>query len=247
MTTTITDTWSDVRRIIEAAIVNAPRSQQTAIGPSELGMDCLRCLTHKLAGTRQRTEAAWLPFIGTSVHEKLEAIFDSAEAVRTSVGLPRRFYSEERVTVGKVNGIPVAGSTDLFDAQTGTVIDFKIVGASTLRKVKASGASAQYQVQASLYGLGWQAAGHTVNAVQILFLPRNAISLADAIPWRAPFDPGPGLAALARATAILQHIARAGLDAALEQAGPHTDDGFTCRRYEDWSPATTNSGGDPFA
>lgn len=238
---------ADIRRVVEAAMVNAPRSLQKTIGPSELGMTCIRCLTHKLAGTEPRREAAWLPFIGTAVHEKLESIFEAQEATRADLGLPRRYYSEQRVTVGSINGIPVTGSTDLFDTATGTVVDFKIVGTTTLRKVKAAGASAQYRTQASLYGLGWQAAGHDVHQVLVYFLPRNSVTLADGIAWSAPFDPAPGRAALARATTILQLIAAAGLDVALDAAGPHTDDGFTCRGFPDWQPPTQAPGGDPFA
>lgn len=248
----VTDTGlaGELRAMIEAAIVNAPRSRQAAVGPSELGMSCTRCLTHRLAGTRQRQEAAWLPAIGTAVHAWLEDVVATQEATRATLGLPPRFIAEQRVTVGHVNGIPVSGSTDLFDTQTGTVIDWKVVGTTTLRKVKASGASAQYRTQASLYGLGWQAAGHHVREVLIYFLPRNSVTLADGIPWAEPFDPAPGLAALDRATKILQLVAAAGLDVALQAAGPHTDDGFTCRSFPDWQPAaatTQTPGGDPFA
>lgn len=242
-----TDLAAELRTIVEAAIVNAPRSRQKAVGPSELGMDCTRCLTHRLAGTKQRQDAAWLPAIGTAVHAWLEDVITGYEATRAQLGLPPRFLPEHRVTVGHVNGIPVTGSTDLFDTDTGTVIDWKVVGTTTLRKVKAAGASAQYRTQASLYGLGWQAAGHDVRQVLVYFLPRNSVTLADGIPWLAPFDPAPGRAALARATTILQLIAAAGLDVALDAAGPHTDDGFTCRGFPDWQPPTQTPGGDPFA
>lgn len=233
-----------LRTVIEDAITNHPRSLQAAVGPSELGMDCTRCLTHRLIGTEQRAEAAWLPTIGTAVHSWLDQAM-RFHAMSSDDG--DRWHIEERVTVGHINGTPVTGSTDLFDAHTGTVIDWKIVGTSTLRNVKASGATSQYRTQASLYGLGWQAAGYDVRAVLIYFLPRNSVTLADAIAWAAPFDPAPGQAALTRATTILQLVAAAGTDVALAAAGPHTDDGFTCRRYPDWTPATQTPGGDPFA
>lgn len=245
--TPTTDLAAELRTIIEAAIVNAPRSRQTAVGPSELGMGCTRCLTHRLAGTRQRQDAAWLPAIGTAVHAWLEDVVTRYEDTRAQLSLPPRFLPEHRVTVGHVNGIPVTGSTDLFDTATGTVIDWKVVGTTTLRKVKAHGATDQYRTQASLYGLGWQAAGHDVHQVLIYFLPRNSVTLADGIPWSTPFDPAPGRAALQRATTILQLVATAGLDVALDAAGPHTDDGFTCRGFPDWQPTPQTPGGDPFA
>lgn len=47
------------------------------IGPSELGTDCLHCLAARLAGWEKRQSAAWLPFIGTCVHERFEHLFNS--------------------------------------------------------------------------------------------------------------------------------------------------------------------------
>jgi hypothetical protein len=60
-----------VEEVIVNAIVNQPRSQQTLIGPSEIGTDCLRCLARKLAGIERYKastvhEVPWLPFLGTS-------------------------------------------------------------------------------------------------------------------------------------------------------------------------------------
>src|SRR5690606_22283337 len=117
------------------------------------------------------------------VHEELESIFIKHEQTRAQLGMPHRFLPECRVTVGQVAGMPVSGSTDLFDTHTGTVTDWKIVGTNTLRKVKASGASEQYVGQSMLYGKGWEDAGYTVRQVLIYFLPRNSVSIADAIPW----------------------------------------------------------------
>lgn len=243
-----TDIAPELRTIIEASIIHAPRSQQATIGPSELGMDCPRCLTHRLAGTPQAQEAAWLPTIGTAVHAHLEDIFTRHEKARALVGLPPRFLLEQRVTVGHIGQTPITGSTDLFDTQNGVVTDWKVVGTTTLRKVKAHGAPQQYRTQAMLYGKGWQAAGYDVSGVLIYFLPRNAVSLSDAIAWTAPYDPEPALVALDRANRIHAHISSAGVDAALEAAGEHTEDGFTCRRYPDWVPAELKTpGGDPFA
>lgn len=240
---------TELRSIIEAAILNQPRSLQKRIGPSELGMECSRCLTHKLAGTAELTEsAAWLPFIGTCVHEELETIFLRHEQTRAALAMPHRFLPECRVTVGQVGGVDITGSTDLFDTHTGTVIDWKIVGTNTLRSVKANGASTVYRTQAMLYGKGWEAAGYTVTGTLIYFLPRNAVSLSDGIAWSAPYDRAVADQALARADHIHTQATH-DLDAALEQAGPHLGTGFTCRRYPDFTPqliAASQSSADPF-
>lgn len=240
---------TELRTIIEAAIANQPRSLQKAIGPSELGMDCTRCLTHKLAGTPEQAQsAAWLPFVGTAVHEELEAIFIRHEQTRATLGMPHRYLPENRVTVGHIGGTPIAGSTDLFDTHTGTVTDWKIVGTNTLRSVKGNGASGQYRKQGMLYGKGWEDAGFTVTTILIYFLPRNAVSLADAIGWSAPYDRNVAEEALAHAERIHNLITTAGLPDALQAAGPHLGTGFTCRRYADHSQqvvASMNSA-DPF-
>ena len=70
------DEWKEIRLIIEAHIANQPRSLQKEIGPSELGTDCLHCLAARLAGWEKRQSAAWLPFIGTCVHERFEHLFN---------------------------------------------------------------------------------------------------------------------------------------------------------------------------
>ena len=235
----------DLRTIIEAAIVNQPRSLQKHIGPSELGNECDRCLVHKLAGTTEATEAAWLPFIGTCVHEQLETIFLQHEATRGNLGMPSRFLPEHRVTVGKVAGIDITGSTDLFDTHSGTVCDWKIVGTTTLRSARSKDASLVYQRQAMLYGKGWEDRGYTVTSVLIYFLPRNAVSLADGYAWQAPYERTVAEETLAHADALARSICAFGLNHVLANLPPHTNDGFTCRRFPDWQPPAHNTS-DPF-
>lgn len=116
---------ADLLDVVEAAMLHQPRTLQTRIGPSEIGMDCVRCLAHKLAGTPERPEAAWLPYLGTAVHEELSTVFIRHEHTRQDLGLPPRFLSEHRVTVGTIGGQEITGSTDLFDIHTGTIVDFK--------------------------------------------------------------------------------------------------------------------------
>lgn len=87
--------------------------------------------------------------------------------------------------------------------QTRSTIDWKIVGNTTVTKVKAHGPSQQYRVQASLYGMGLQNEGERVERNCIYFLPRNKTSLGDALPWETRFDPEPGKWALSRAQLLV--------------------------------------------
>lgn len=227
----------DLRAIIEAAIVNQPRSLQTAIGPSELGTTCDRCLIHKLAGTPEKREVAWLPFVGTAMHATLEDVvlrheFDAV--------VPR-FLTEHRRVVGTVGGAPVIGSTDVFDIASGTVIDYKLVGPTTITAARSQGASAIYRRQAHLYGKGWQDAGFTVRSVAIWFLPRNGMTIGAGLVWQAPYDRSVAEATLAHADMLAAAISSQGLDAVLALASSHTNTEFSCARYTVTTPATTAS------
>lgn len=223
------DLWPEIRRIIETRMSSQPRDLQREIGPSELGTSCVHCLAAKLAGWPERRRPAWLPFIGTCVHARFEQWFQESEETVFTGPAPederRRFVPEMRVTVGHLQGLhagyDVQGSIDLYDRKTGSTIDWKIVGNTTLTKVKAHGPSQQYRVQASLYGIGLKNRGEAVRCSRIYFLPRNKAGLNDALPWQAGFDPKPGLWALARAQLLVN------LMDCIEQAeGPEVRDSW---------------------
>lgn len=210
--------WDEIRGIIEDHITNQPRSLQKEIGPSELGTDCLHCLAARLAGWERRQLAAWLPFIGTCVHERFEHLFNKRKDVFTvsdddkegdiwAVKAVERFEAEKHVDVGEIHGLhgqsKVHGSIDLYDAANHMTIDWKIAGTTTIRNVKANGPSQQYRIQASLYGIGLENDGKPCEKNAIYFLPRNSVSLADALPIEFDFDPKPGKWALSRAQLIV--------------------------------------------
>lgn len=205
------DLWPEIRRIIETRMSSQPRDLQREIGPSELGTSCVHCLAAKLAGWPERRRPAWLPFIGTCVHARFEQWFKESEETVFTGPAPederRRFVPEMRVTVGHLQGLhagyDVKGSIDLYDRKTGSTIDWKIVGNTTLTKVKAHGPSQQYRVQASLYGIGLENRGEAVRYSRIYFLPKTKTSLADTLPWQTQFDPKPGRWALARAQLLV--------------------------------------------
>lgn len=123
--------WPRIRKLIEADIRDAPRERQKAIGPSELGTDCPHCLAAKLAGWPRRRGAAWLPFIGTCVHEHFERMFARLNPQGFDPNMGQRPYETEmRVTVGELHGLaggyPVQGSIDLYDRHSASTIDWKM-------------------------------------------------------------------------------------------------------------------------
>lgn len=203
--------FEDLLHHIKQAITNHPRSQQTRIGPSGIGVECRRALAHALAGDEPPDrETPWKPTVGTAVHAWVEQAITASNAMLTPT--QPRFLLEHRVTVGDINGTVITGSCDLFDVATGIVNDWKCVGPTRLNTYKRKGPGEQYRVQAHLYGRGWQRAGHTVRHVMITFLPRDG-ELRDAFQWSEPYDETVAVQALARATGIAQLIDSIGVDA----------------------------------
>ena len=214
-----------LRGEIERAITEHPRSQQTALGPSEIGNACDRCLVHLLAGHRGvELTVPWLPTVGTAVHSWLEGVFTRADPFQ-------RFITEGRVCVGMLGDSEVWGSSDLFDIETGTVIDWKIVGKATRDKARRVGPSLTYQRQAHLYGAGWVDAGEDVKAVAIAYLPREAVSLSASYVWHVPYDPSVAAETLERANRFRAWIYEYGFDAVASATPEHTGEEFSCRKF----------------
>ncbi len=212
----------DLRQIIEWQMSQHPRTLQKAIGPSELGTPCVRKLAYKLAApawtSRSDPGRAWLPTIGVAVHGWLEkALFAFNEA-----GVLERFMLEHRVVCGVVDDKPVYGTADVYDRISGTVIDWKIVGATTLAKVRRSGLSDIYRAQVNLYARGFVAAGYPVNNVAVCFLPRNG-GLHDTQWVAEPYDAELANMTLMRANGIATALRFLGADEVLPKA-PTADD-----------------------
>lgn len=188
---------ADIINRINTVGANRPRALQTAVGCSSIGVTCDRKLGYQLLGIRgQRAKTpGWAATIGTAIHAYLENVFTNSDD----------WLTEQPVTV-KHRDLNIPGTVDLYSKTHRTVIDFKLVGETTLSKAKAGKISRQYSVQVQLYGLGLQQAGHKVDKVAILFLPRNK-ELADAILWETDFDPAVAAMALDRFDLINKTIA----------------------------------------
>jgi hypothetical protein len=162
-----------------------PRSLQTSVGPSEAGTPCARRLAFSVTGTRfkggnQYTEV--LPSMrGGALHERMEHVMEyQNELQREELGYDR--YDIE----GRVEE-PVAGTCDLYDRKTFTVVDWKWLGKTTHAKLAKYGPNIDYREQVHLYGLGKQNLGYRVDNVAIMAF--NAVGrLRDAVLWMEPFD-----------------------------------------------------------
>lgn len=206
--------FDELLHTIRLAVKDNPRSQQTRIGPSELGHPCDRWMSHKLAGSPEvnTRQSPWLPTIGTAVHTWLRDVFSYANLPAIKAGQPPRWLLEQQVSVGTVDGVDITGHCDLYDTVTATVVDWKVVGKTRLDKYKRTGPGPQYRVQGHAYGRGWVRGGHDVDTVAIVFLPRNG-ELTETVWWAEPYDEQVALAALARAEVIGMTNVALGADA----------------------------------
>lgn len=206
---------------LRAGVRAHPRSGQTLIGPSEIGDPCPRAVLHRLNGDRagEPAEPAWAPAIGTAVHAQIQEWFDAAAATEEFRG---RWETEQRVTVGRIGGMDISGSCDLWDEWTRAVIDHKCVSGRRLAAYAAHGPGPQYRAQAHLYGRGWQLAGKDPRLVMIAFVPRDGGNLGQSYLWWEPYDPAVAEAALGRAEGLWNALQALGLDKALTFFPPCT-------------------------
>ena len=174
---------------------NRPRSLQRRLGPSEVGTPCTRQLAYKVAqhpAVNHDGGDPWPSFVGTATHAELDAVFS---------GTPDEWLTEQRVTVD--DDLNLSGSADLLrlHADGNTVIDHKVVGAGTLRKVRTQGPSATYRTQINLYAHGFARRGIPVEYVAIAFWPRSG-QLSGLQVWLRRYDQTVVDAALARLQAV---------------------------------------------
>ena len=226
---------SDVPALILNGIrefaASRPRSLQKEVGPSQLGNPCDHCLAAALAGWEKvEAETPWLPLIGTAVHALL---LGDGEHAAFSGG---EWRSEQPLSVGAIAGVPVWGSADLFHIPTGTVVDLKIVGATTLNEAKRNGSKAQYRAQVNLYGKGFRNAGYEVTTTILAYLPRNSMRLSDAFFDVQPYDEGIAADALIRANQLAaaiktyEHVSARARDVFID-ALPRAAGCYDCARY----------------
>ena len=205
---------------ISEHIRTRPRDVQVQVGPSDIGEPCSRALIARLTNAPVKPERPnWKAEVGTAVHADLEPLFTAPD-----------FITETDVMVGYIGGEPITGKCDLFHVPSGTVVDWKTKGKTTMADHKRKGPGERYRVQAQLYGLGFAAQGYRVKRVMIEFLPRDG-ELHDGFGWAEHFDPLVGLEALRRADRLLTLARTFGVKGAQEQFGPCDD--VWCRTCSD--------------
>lgn len=234
------DPFAEMIQLIERFTEIDERSQQKLIGPSEIGLDCDRCLAKKLLQIPMTRETAWLPAIGRAVHNWLERELKKC-------GDDCGWMSERKVPIGIIGDRLIKGTADAF--KNGVVLDFKVVGETTLKKVKSKGASSVYRGQAHSYGRGFELEGYEVTHVMVLYLPRNSPTLANAEKHIEPYSREIAAQVLERAHAIYNTVTT---DPSALIRLPRATDCYDCYRFaplpgEDTAIDNQPRAGQPFA
>lgn len=178
------------------------RSQQTTLGPSEIGSPCDRRLAMSLMRMPRVNPGGdgWASFVGTCVHAGLAEMFvwADADSGRYAVETPLTFPSEH---------VP-RGTGDLLDRTLLMFADHKAMGRWSRDKLKSKGPSPVYRVQVHTYAYGARQRGEEVDYVAIIGWPRDEATLDDLYVWTEPYDPKIAIVALARVDAIAEKVKR---------------------------------------
>lgn len=161
-----------IQTLVERQAARSARNVQVHLGPSELGVDCDRLIVGKLLGHPETASMdPWPSIVGTALHAWLERAFATDD--------PIRWLTEQRVTPHRDH----AGTMDLYDTATKSVIDHKCLGEYSMRNMRLQGPSRQYRSQLALYAIGAMRAGHPVDRIAIAAYPRQGPSLTGLYVW----------------------------------------------------------------
>lgn len=157
--------------VIGKASAAKPRSQQKAVGPSQIG-DCRRRVWENLQGTEPTNATLNQPaFLGTAIHAELDRAVERLDPFGT------KFLREVEV---ERDGI--RGHVDLFDESDGLVIDWKTTKKKSLRYFPSD--QQRWQVQVYGYLLSKE---YVVKDVALVAVVRDGDE-RDLVIHREPYD-----------------------------------------------------------
>lgn len=174
---------ADLRRVVHEHAARSARNLQVHLGPSELGSPCDRQVVGKLAGipTTNHVVDPWASVVGVAVHAWLAEAF-AADNARHGL----RWVPEQRVVPHPDH----PGTADLYDAQEFAVVDHKVLGETSMAKVRSpEGPPIRYQVQLLLYGKGYRVLGLPVHRVALAAYPRTSHTLDGLYVWEREARP----------------------------------------------------------
>jgi hypothetical protein len=187
---------ADLIAMIQARHNATPRHMQIELGPSDVAHPCHRKMAYgMMQAPKTNSEYDPLPsIIGVATHAWLESACEHANSVLGR----ERWIPESKVHVAK----ELSGSSDVYDVDTCTVIDWKVPGYTRFMAYKKDPGPI-YKLQVQFYGLGFENAGMPVKQVAIAFLPR-AGTLRKMHLWHADYDRNIALAGLRKRDQVIE-------------------------------------------
>lgn len=179
--------WADryadkIRRVFHEHAARAPRSLQSHLGPSEIGVECDRQVVGKLAGfpTTNHVADPWPSIRGTALHTWAEGALEADNARQGR----QAWYPERKVTPFDVRDHHEGhrGTADALDVDELAVVDWKFLGEGSMAKIRDE-PPRKYRVQLKLYARGYIRAGFPVRRVVIVAVPATAASLDGLYVW----------------------------------------------------------------
>lgn len=166
------NTLEKVAAELLAADQARPRSQQTESGASSVGSCRAQLLLRATGAEPSDVRFSLAPIVGTAVHAACE------QAAGPGVLTEQVFvYRGIRCTI------------DRYDPHTRTLTDHKSKATPVdVDKVRQHGPSRPNRLQVHLGAAALLEAGHPVDTVELLFLPRSGGGVEDCWLWSEPFD-----------------------------------------------------------
>jgi hypothetical protein len=186
-----------ITNVIRAKSANSPRSKVVNIGPSEIGDPCLRKLAYKMVQVAKVNDYSdpWPSISGTAIHTWLAEAFEAANG------------DADWLVEHRVEARPgLAGTLDLFDRKTGTIIDHKCVGATSMKTRKADGPTEQQIIQLNVYGYGLEQQGYEVNKIALAFYPLGGM-LTGLYTWVGEYNKDVAIEAMLRLDSTVELLA----------------------------------------
>lgn len=154
------------------------RSQQTALGMSEVG-GCQRRVGYRLAGVKPTNTSGSVPAVmGTAVHTAVEQVYKEMQAA----GL----FPADDLIEHEVRYAGILGHLDRYDSVRSRAHDTKTTNQRWLDHIKLHGPDKQHLWQIHLYGAALIQAGRRVREVVIDYIARDTGQDHQVI---RPFDP----------------------------------------------------------
>jgi len=159
------------------------RSQQTTLGPSQVGTSCDRRLVMHFLGAPKVNPGGdgWAAWVGTQIHSGLEQMLKWADAGKG------RFAVEQRLKFP--SELVPYGTADVIDRTLFMVDDHKAMGQWAADKLRTSGPSTLYRTQLHVYGMGARQRGERIERVALISWPRDKSDLSDLYVWSEPYNP----------------------------------------------------------